>query len=358
MSHPRDDDLADALAARVAAACEAGTPLAIHGSGSKAFLGAAVAGAALDVSGHCGIVDYQPSELVLTARAGTPLAEVEAALAERGQCLAFEPPHFGESATLGGAIAAGLSGPARPFAGAARDFLLGVKVINGRGQILRFGGQVMKNVAGYDAARLMAGAFGTLGVLLEVSLKVLPRPAAQATLAREASRADALAAMIDFARQPLPVTGAWWADGQLCLRVAGGEQAVADARRRIGGEPIKADGLWRDIRDHRHAFFTEAARLWRLSLPPAAPALASPGEIALDWGGAQRWLRSDDPAAADEAAVREAATRAGGHATLFRGTGAAAFQPLPPALLALHQRLKQAFDPAGILNPGRLYPDL
>lgn len=351
-----DADQSLELQARVREASASQTALQIRGGGSKHFYGREASGEILALGGHCGIVNYQPTELVLSARAGTPLVEIEALLAEHGQFLPFEPPHFGPGATLGGAIASGLSGPRRPYTGSARDFVLGVKIINGQGEILRFGGEVMKNVAGFDVARLMAGALGTLGVLLEVSLKVLPRPALEETLIFDYDPARAISEANRWAGQPLPLAGAVHDGERLYLRLSGSVAGVRAAQARLGGEPL-ADGaaFWQAIREQQHDFFAGDTPLWRLSVPPAAPLLDLPGRWLIDWGGAQRWLRTDLPAAAMQDAAREA----GGHASGFRGgeRRGEVFQPLPPALAALHRRLKAAFDPAGILNPGRLYAD-
>ena len=362
----RTQDLTDDLTERVRTAAASRQPLVLRGGGSKVFLGRqpAVAGEPLDLAGHVGIIDYQPTELVITARCGTTLDAIEAALAEHGQQLPCESPRLGPAATLGGTIACGLSGPARPYGGAARDLVLGVRVLTGRAEVLRFGGQVMKNVAGYDCSRLMVGAFGTLGVLLDISLKVMPSPAVCLTLVQGCDQRDALARMNAWAAQPLPVTGTCWADsgdgGRLWVRLAGAAQGVRAAAERIGGEPLaatEAAAFWSQaVREQGHAFFAGAQPLWRLCLPPATPPLDLPGPQFLEWGGAQRWLRSE----AAPALIRAAVAPVGGHATLVRGgdrTGAV-FQPLPGPLMALHRNLKQAFDPAGILNPGRLYQDL
>ena len=502
-----NQDLTQTLAARVASAQAEGRPLRIQGGGTKTWLGRAVAGEPLAVVDHRGILSYEPTELVITARAGTPLVEIEAALAERGQWLAFEPPHFSQSqfstshvspgqisygqisyghirtghisaghistadsqgasqgttqgdnplpvdpkdppraATLGGTIACGLSGPARPYAGAARDFVLGVRIINGKGEVLRFGGEVMKNVAGYDLSRLMAGAQGTLGVLLEVSLKVLPRPVAELTLIFELSPAEAIRRFNDWAGQPLTLSAACHDGERAYIRLAGNEAAVRAARLQLGGEVLddrmlagmamagaaahasaaevatsrgSASGMaanleargvarsadrdfWRGVRELRHPFFQAgSAPLWRLSLPPTAPLDPRLGSQFIDWGGAQRWVHSEHP-------LWPVAQAAGGHASCYGlrfgrvaravsvaanldpsldpavstadavnaeqaaravspGSGerepaaipeAEVFQPLPPALLALHRRLKAALDPRGILNPGRIYPEL
>jgi glycolate oxidase FAD binding subunit len=358
-------DLTELLRERVLAAAVDKQPLRIRGGGTKDFYGNPPAGEPIETAGHAGIVAYAPSELVVTVRAGTRLADLEAALAEKGQMLAFEPPHFsplpraGEGsgfATVGGCVAAGLSGPRRATAGAVRDFVLGVKLLDGKGEVLNFGGQVMKNVAGYDVSRLMAGALGTLGLLLEVSLKVLPKPPAEATLRLELPQDKAIETMNRWGGQPLPLSATCWSGGLLTVRLSGARAAVAAACERIGGERVTdADDFWRDVREQRLAFFSGAGTLWRLSLPSKTPPLSLPGEPLIEWGGALRWFAFEGPAAL----VREAATRAGGHATLFRGgdKSAGAFQPLPAPLMAIHRSLKRVFDPQGLFNPGRLYAD-
>ncbi|HUW39245.1 MAG TPA: glycolate oxidase subunit GlcE [Rhodocyclaceae bacterium] len=349
------DDFAAYFAEQVRGAAAAKRPLRIRGSGSKDFYGGPLEGEVLDTRRHTGIVGYDPTELVITARCGTPLTEIEAALAGAGQMLAFEPPHFGDGATLGGAIATGLSGPRRVAAGSARDFVLGVKMMNGRAEVLNFGGQVMKNVAGYDVSRLMAGAMGCLGLLLEVSLKVLPLPATETTLRLEAPQGRALELLNGWAGRPLPISASCWEDDALMLRLSGANAAVAAARRQIGGERV-ADGaaFWRALREQQAAFFADELPLWRLSLPSVAAQLDLPGAQLLEWGGSLRWLKSG----ATPERIRAAATRAGGHATLFRGgeedRADGAFQTLPSPLLALNRQLKRVFDPAGIFNPGRM----
>jgi glycolate oxidase FAD binding subunit len=348
-------DIAQQLADQVHAAVAGNTPLAICGAGSRAFLGRPVEGEPLPVCGHAGIVQYEPRELVITARAGTPLVAIEAELAAAGQMLAFEPPRFAADSTLGGAIASGLSGPRRACCGAARDFVLGCRIINGKGEILRFGGQVMKNVAGYDVSRLMVGAFGTLGVLLEVSLKVLPVAAASLTLVREYPADQALQRMRELAGKPVSVDAGCHVDGTLYLRLSGSHEAVQAARRKLGGELLDDDAsFWRRLRDLQLPCFDGAQPLWRFSVPAASPLLPPEGAWLIEWGGAQRWLKTS----VDAGAVRDAAARAGGHATLFRnGARNDIFHPLPAGLLALHRNLKRAFDPHGIFNPGRVYPD-
>jgi len=331
--------------------------LRIEGGGSKNFYGHEVAGTPLSTREHAGIINYEPTELVLTARGGTPLAEIETALAAQNQMLPFEPPHFGDSATLGGTVACGLSGPRRPYAGAARDFVLGCRVLTGKGDVLHFGGEVMKNVAGYDATRLMTGALGTLGVLLDVSLKVLPRPAMETTLQLSLSAEQAIETMNYWAGQPVPLSAAMHDGESLFLRLSGAASAVVQAQKHIGGEPVAhSESLWQTLREHTHPFFQDERPLWRLSLAAGYPPLALDGKSLLDWGGAQRWLVSS----ASPANIRHVAETAGGHATWFRQHTAKAevFHPLPASLLQLHHRLKQAFDPAGILNAGRMYPGI
>jgi glycolate oxidase FAD binding subunit len=344
----------DALIERVRAAHADATPLIIQGGGSKTFYGNADEGEILATHALTGVVDYQPKELVLTAGAGTPLAEIEALLAAHGQMLAFEPPHFAGNATLGGSVAAGLSGPRRPYAGAARDFVLGVRMIDGTGQPLRFGGQVIKNVAGYDVSRLMVGALGTLGLITEVSLKVLPRPAADITLQFELGEAAAILKMNQWAGQPLPLSATSWHAGLLAVRLSGAASAVHAAQVRLGGEVLKDAAFWQRLRDQATPFFDKRP-LWRLAVKPTTPPLNLGDGQWIEWGGAVRWLTTDRPVAA----LRDAAKSAGGHATLFRGDAPAegAFTPLAPALLSLHRNLKQRFDPRGIFNRGRLYPD-
>ncbi|HET9663978.1 MAG TPA: glycolate oxidase subunit GlcE [Burkholderiales bacterium] len=344
----------DRFAATIRAAVDAKAPLRIRGGGTKDFYGGELRGDLLGTTDYRGIVDYEPTELVITARCGTPLSEIEDAMREQGQMLAFEPPHFGDGATLGGCIAAGLSGPRRPYAGAARDFVLGVRMLDGKGSDLRFGGQVMKNVAGYDLSRLMAGSLGTLGVILEVSLKALPLPAAKVTLRREQTQAEAIALMNEWAGQPLPLSATCHMGTSLHVRLSGAPSAVRAARDKIGGEEA-ADGaaFWRSVREHEAAFFTLPQPLWRLSVKSTTPPLNIAGQQLIEWGGALRWLKSE----ADAKTVREAAAFGGGHATLFRGgdKSAGVFAPLPEAIEKIHRRLKRSFDPAGILNPARLY---
>lgn len=348
-----------ALVEQVRASAEEGTPLYIAGGDSKAFYGRNSGGERLDTRRHTGIVAYEPTELVITARTGTLLSVIEQALAEHGQMLPFDPPRFGakgsQVATLGGAVAAGLAGPGRPWRGAPRDLVLGIKLLDGEGRVQSFGGQVMKNVAGYDIARLMAGAMGTLGVLLEVSLKVLPRPAAASTRILELSQPEALWTMRELATGPAPLAGACHLQDRLYLRLSGNASGVEAWARQIGGETCE-DSFWQELRDQQLEFFQQDAPLWRLSLPPATPHNLFEQEALTDWGGAQRWLHTERDA--DE--LRQAVAEHDGHATLFRGgdRNGEVFQPLNPVLQRFHQGLKKTFDPHQLFNPGRLYPDL
>jgi glycolate oxidase FAD binding subunit len=332
-------------------------PLRIRGGGSKDWFGQALEGEILDSRAFSGIVDYEPTELVITARCGTPLAEIEAALAERHQMLAFEPPHFGAGATFGGAVAAGLSGPRRAASGAVRDFVLGAVLMDGKGEALTFGGQVMKNVAGYDVSRLLAGSMGTLGLMLQLSVKVLPLAVAEATLRFELSEIDAIRRLNEWGGQPLPISASCWHNGALTVRLSGAQAAVDAAVRDFGGEAVLEGGqFWAGLREQQDPFFAGADSLWRLSVPSTTSAIVLKGEQLIEWGGAQRWLKADSDAVTARN-IRSAVTAVGGHATLFRGgdKSVGVFQPLAPAISKIHERLMTAFDPAQIFNRGRMY---
>ena len=361
-----DGALSDCIE-RIRAACADGTPLRLRGGGSKDFYGEPAGGEVLDTTGLRGIRSYEPSELVVTVGAGTPLAELEDTLASQGQCLPFEPPHFGPGATVGGMVASGLSGPARATAGSVRDFVLGLSMVNGRGELLTFGGQVMKNVAGYDVSRLMAGALGTLGLIVEVSLKVLPRAPAEATLRFELPQREALERLHAWGGQPLPLNASRWSQAPggaaLHVRLRGAQAAVAAACQSMGGERLDdaaAQEAWRACREQQLPWFGERAGrdLWRLSVPQTAPVLDLPEPPLVEWQGGQRWVAAEP---GDAARLRRVAEQAGGHATLFRagaaGTRTPRFQALAPPLDRIHRELKRQFDPAGIFNRGRLYPD-
>ena len=355
------DDALQSLRAQILDAAATRTPLDIRGHSSKAAWRPEPVRAearVLDVTPLAGISAYEPTELVVTARAGTPLVELEAALAQQGQCLAFEPPRLGGRGTVGGMVASGLAGPSRASVGSVRDFVLGATMLNGRGDLLSFGGQVMKNVAGYDVSRLLAGSWGTLGVLCDVSLKVLPRPVATATLRFTLSAPDALAKLVAWSRQPLPLNASVWHEGVLLLRLSGAQAAVDAARHSLGGEWVDdavAAPRWDSLRDRTHALWAFAAqglppgqRLWRLSVAPHAPMLRLRGEGLIEWHGGQRWLLSDEPVDA----VRAAAAQAGGHAECHVGAapGEPRTAPLSPVLARLNQQVRASFDPHGLFD--------
>ncbi|MCW9015033.1 MAG: glycolate oxidase subunit GlcE [Gammaproteobacteria bacterium] len=359
-------DISLQLQQQVQRAFEEKLALRIVGGNSKAFYGCPVSAETLSVAEHRGVLNYEPTELVITVRAGTPLKEIETLLDDEGQMLPFEPPAFSEHATLGGIIACNLSGPRRAYAGAARDYLLGCKIINGKGEILTFGGEVMKNVAGYDVSRLMAGAMGSLGVLLEVSLKVLPKAETEATQLFHCSSAEAIDKMHSWSQTPLPVSATSFHDSMLRVRLSGAGKAVIAAVNHIGGDAMEnADQYWQDLKEQRLEYFNTEKNLWRLSLASDVESVivenTDEDDFLYEWGGALRWLKSDVPAEIIQAAVAEL----DGHASLFRPAGvfrdgeqSTIFQPLTPGLMRIHKNLKQAFDPNNILNPGKLYPEL
>lgn len=369
----------------VRAAAAQGRSLRLRGGGSKDFWGQSLTGEVLDTRAYAGIVSYEPSELVVTARCGTPLAELKAALAEKGQCLAFEPPHFGLDATVGGMVAAGLSGPARATAGAVRDFVLGARFINGLGEHLTFGGQVMKNVAGYDVSRLMAGSWGTLGLITEVSLKVLPVAPAEATLmVAGLAQGPALDLLHRWGGQPLPLNASAWVhdatalpvSDYLFVRLRGAVAAVQSATLKMSADAAamgaqvqtmdntEAAQDWRASAEQSLQFFdapSPDACLWRLSLPQTAPVLDLPYPTYIEWQGAQRWLWAPASAAVH---LRALAHKVGGHATLFRASAAhaaadkavAVNTPLGPVQQRLQQQLQKQFDPKGVFATGRMHP--
>jgi glycolate oxidase FAD binding subunit len=365
-----DSDFILATAERVRHIAASGGALRIRGGGSKDFYGEALNGELLDTAPLNGVVSYEPSELVVTALAGTPLAELEALLAAQGQCLPFEPPHFSPHSTVGGMVAAGLSGPARASVGAVRDFVLGVKLINGKGEHLTFGGQVMKNVAGYDVSRLMVGAMGTLGLLTEVSLKVLPIAPLEATLKFEMTQTEALDKLNAWGGQPLPLNASCWLDesgsGTLYLRLRGALAAVEAACSKLGGERIsnaQAMPDWLRARDQQLPWFKacgDTQDLWRLSVPQTTPVLDLPHSPLIEWHGGQRWVHAD---ATQGEQIRSIAEKAGGHATLFiasssvKNSATTRFSPLKSPLDRIHRELKREFDPSGVFNPQRMHAD-
>lgn len=347
-----EQDLTESLQEQVCIAMRQGLPLRIVGGGTKDFYGCPVLGQTLEIAGHSGIIAYEPGELVVTVRAGTRLAVLEEVLRAHGQMLGCEPPHFGAGATVGGMIATGLSGPRRPYAGSVRDYVLGLRCLTGDGAVQSFGGRVIKNVAGFDIGRAMVGALGTLGVILDVTLKVVPLPEAELSVQIDPAGADPVALMSRLGMQH-GLSACCFADGLVLARFSGVERSVRAAITRHAATPW-ADGaqFWAALREHTHPFFGGPRPLWRLSLAAVAPPLAVPGDWLLDWGGAQRWLKTESSAGL----VRAQAAAQGGHATAFRGHArdVPVFHPLHAPLQRLHDRLKAAFDPTSVFNRGRL----
>lgn len=351
------DAMLKPLAERIAAARHSRTPLRIHGQRTKDFYGASFDGESLDTRVYSGIVEYEPSELVLTARCGTPLSEIASTLAKHGQFLAFEPPTFGGDPTIGGIVAAGLSGPRRAQVGAVRDFVLGTTLLTSEGELLRFGGQVMKNVAGFDVSRLLCGSLGILGLITTVSIKVLPRPKQELTVRLSMSAAEAVSAFNRWRGQPLPISAGGWFDGVTTVRLSGAPETLVAATAKLGGDVVAeetASAGWDSLRDQTHSFFGHT-NLWRLSLPATTPLMDLPGPMLMEWNGALRWHATD----LSPSTVRSLANDAGGSATHWRGAAEGdMLPPLAPAVLAIHRKLKERFDPHGLFNPGRLVAGL
>lgn len=355
MSDILDVDIEDDLRSQVSAVAAGGAGIEIIGGGSKRFYGEYIEALPIDVSGHSGIIDYDPAELVITLRAGCKLRDVEAVLAKNRQMFGFEPPAFGEDATIGGMVATGLAGPRRAFVGGIRDFVLGVKLLDGRGEVLRFGGRVIKNVAGFDISRTMVGALGTLGILLEVSIRVVPVFATELTLAYEHGDADMHLGWVNrLGVEPYPISASMWQGGRSLLRLSGSEEGVKSATGLLGGELTEFD--WAALKEHKTDFFDATRPLCRLSLPPTSPGLLPEFPQLIEWGGAQRWFYSED----DIDEMRTSLAGSGARLCAFRGhaDAVARFQPLPAAMLKLQRNIKSSFDPAGIFNPGRIYPGL
>jgi glycolate oxidase FAD binding subunit len=353
------EDFIQSVCDRVKSAVSSKTPLEIHGGRSKAFYGAPSSGTPLDMRPYAGIIDYEPRELVLTVRAGTTLAEVETTMLAERQMLPFEPPRYLDGATIGGTVAAGVSGPRRPYAGAVRDFVLGTRVVNGRGEDLRFGGRVIKNVAGYDVSRLMAGAMGTLGVITDISFKVLPLPAAETTLRFEMTEVDAIRRFNEWAGQPLPLSATAWSEGQALVRLSGASAGVRAAKEKLGGEETEATKFWKSLRDQTHDFFNRDETLLRISVPPTSAPLPSATKQLIEWGGGVRWLWVEQDSEVD--ALRRTVSAIGGHVTVFRrptsvnaNTVTTVFHRIDGKLAELNRNLKTAFDPHNIFNRGRL----
>lgn len=350
-------DITQQLQAQITDAIDANKPLNIVGGNSKSFLGNSSKAERLEMQSHTGILSYEPSELVMTVRAGTSLEEIEETLSKNDQMLPFEPPHYGPGATIGGTIACNLSGPRRAYAGAARDFVLGTKIINGKAEVLSFGGEVMKNVAGYDVSRLMAGAMGTLGVMLEVSFKVLPRFKTEKTLVLEMGESEAITTMNQWAGQPIPLSATAYIDGQLHMRLSGTEKTLQSMHQQLGGEVLPdAETFWQNLREHQLPVLKSANTVWRISVPQITAPFELDGEQIIEWGGGLRWLIGD----VDSTQIRKAVGNLGGHATLFKGDNVdqEVFHPLSDGLATIHRNLKLAFDPHRIFNPERMFLNL
>jgi glycolate oxidase FAD binding subunit len=356
-----DNDFLQALSQRIEHCSRTGHAVHIEGGGSKHFYGGPVEGEILSTRGFAGILEYEPTELVVTAKAGTLLSDIEALVASQRQMLAFEPPRFSKSSTIGGVIASGLAGPRRGTHGGVRDFVLGATLMDGRGQVLHFGGTVMKNVAGYDVSRLLAGSMGCMGVLLDISVKVLPIPATESTLRFAMSEAQFIIQVNRWLGDPLPISGSHWHAGVAHLRLSGAQAAVNEAIKKLGGELLSAEeatDLWNSLRDQTHPFFNWTGDLYRLSLPATSTPVISEFETLIEWAGSQRWLRA--PADSNPATIQALAQSMNGHATLYHTPIAAkrafAFTMPAPTLKSIQQKLKKEFDPAGIFNPGRMAP--
>ena len=356
-----DNDFLQQLGQHIDQCARAGRAVQIKGGGSKDFYGGPLEGEVISTHGFSGILEYEPTELVITAKAGTLLSEIEAAVASQRQMLAFEPPRFGSNSTLGGVIASGLAGPRRATHGGVRDFVLGTTLMDGRGQVLHFGGTVMKNVAGYDVSRLLAGSMGCMGLLLDISVKVLPVPATEVTLRFEMTEAQFIERANRWLGDPLPISGSHWHAGVACLRLSGAQAAVDEAVKKLGGEPVANEAgiaLWNALRDQTHEFFNWGGDLYRLSLPATTPPVSSGCETLIEWAGSQRWLRA--PADSNPVKIQAMAQNLNGHATLYHtptlSKRALAFTSPAPALKSIQQKLKREFDPAGIFNPGHMAP--
>jgi glycolate oxidase FAD binding subunit len=350
-----DVSIEDELATQIAAVSATGGEIEIFGGGSKRFYGESMEALPIDVSAHSGVIDYDPAELVISLRAGCKLNEVEALLAQNRQMFGFEPPCFGADATIGGMVASGLAGPRRAFSGSIRDFVLGVKMLDGRGQTLNFGGRVIKNVAGFDVSRVMVGALGTLGVILEVSIRVIPVPETELTLAFEHGSVDEHVRWInELGAEPYPITASSWVEGRSQLRLSGSTQGVCHAAGELGGDPDEA--CWDQLKEQTLDFFDPAQPLTRISLPPASADLQGDWKQLIEWGGAQRWISGE----VDIATLRLEAEAMGGSVCAYQRHAAdvPVFHPLPAAMLKLQRSIKSTFDPAGIFNPGRIYPGL
>jgi glycolate dehydrogenase FAD-binding subunit len=347
----------DILKEQVLTAINEANPLKIIGGNSKAFLGRQIEGTTIDMSDYSGVVSYEPTELYISVKAGTLLSDVKKVLSEQNQMLAFEPPQINEKTTIGGIVATGLSGPRRPYSGSVRDFVLGIKCINGLAKDLSFGGQVMKNVAGYDLSRLLTGSYGTLGIIHEVTFKVLPLPEFELTGSIAIDRLAALKLMSELSTKPNPVSAVSYDGENLFVRFSGNEKTVNDSLKEFNLEKTKrGEEYWDNLCHYKHSVFNQDKPIWRLSVPQIAQIDLKDEECLIDWAGSQYWLASNR--SADE--IFSMAAEQGGSAMLFRGGDqeGAVFQPLSKTMFKFQQQVKQAFDPHYVLNPGKLYKEL
>ncbi|MCR2746190.1 glycolate oxidase subunit GlcE [Limnobacter parvus] len=366
-------DFIDDLCKRVELAARNKTQIRPVGGSTKNFYGGPLQGEEVDMRQWAGIVEYEPTELVITVKPGTPLAEVEAALAAQKQELAFEPPRLGaggtNGGTIGGAIVSGLAGPARLSKGGVKDYVLGCTLLDGKGQLLHFGGVVMKNVAGYDVSRVIPGSMGTLGIATELSIKVMPVAPAEATLQFEMDVNQAISQSNNWLSKPLPISATFFENGKLTVRLRGASAAVQAALKNVGGQEMEnqqAQAFWTNVRDQQHEFFTREGDLWRLAVPPTTVDLALHGHSVHEWGSGLRWFRADENNSSGNGKtaeqIRALAKRVGGHATLYRTANEAArahaFQQPDAVMLKLQRRLKEQFDPAGVFSINRLSPIL
>lgn len=354
MIDPQFQEISD----RVQQAASDKTSFHIQGGASKQFYTGRPEGVEiLDCSTYSGIVSYEPSELVITVRAGTTLRAVESMLTSRGQQFPFEPPSYAKTATVGGMVASGFSGPRRAFSGAVRDAVLGVKLLNGKGEILEFGGQVIKNVAGYDVSRLVTGSFGTLGVILEVSLKVVPRPICELSYELPCSPQSRLSELLRLKNTASNLSGLAATRDTISYRLAGSEESVRKTAAQLGGDELLGDGeFWRTLKDQTSDFFNDETPLWRVSVAPACPEIDLGGDYIADWGGALRWVKSH----LDAEQIQARVSLAGGNAQLFRAPekNTMTLPQLPSGIVQLHQRIKASFDPSSVFNPGYLVQEL
>jgi len=349
-------DLKTEIVPQVQEAFHSKQPQCIEAGNSKHFYGREIQGTSLSLLNHAGITEYEPSELYITARSGTFLNEIEQKIANKKQMLPFEPPHFGSTATFGGMIATGLSGPRRVSHGAVRDCILGIEIINGKGEVLQFGGKVMKNVAGYDVSRLMCGAMGTLGVLTSITVRLSPIPVCEHTIAISVNSQEAILKMNRLANTPIPITATFYDGSDLYIRISGSLSTIEKCTEMIGGNEIdRGDIFWTNVREHAHEFFLTELPLWRISVPSCTDTLNIEGDYVMEWNGALRWHATET----SPDAIRAEAERVGGHACLFRGIDRKdVFHPLIRATQLINRKLKQTFDPAGILNPGKMYAEI